>query len=83
MTTTNTPADTGNRRSNGTGRLFVRADRNGDLTYYGSWYAAGRRVKRRIGLKRARGSHTGLTQSQAEAELRRLISETKMTAPAG
>jgi len=80
MTTTNTA---GNRRSNGTGRLFVRADRNGDQTYYGSWYAGGRRVKRRIGLKRARGSHTGLTQSQAEAELRRLISETKVRAPAG
>ncbi len=37
----------------------------------------GRQVKRRLGPMRVEGSRDGLTRSQAEAELRRLIAETK------
>ncbi|HEV7774885.1 MAG TPA: tyrosine-type recombinase/integrase [Conexibacter sp.] len=71
------------RRSHGTGSLSVRADRNGRETYYGSWYANGRRVKRRVGPKRPRGERAGLTRAQAEAELRRLIAETQVRAQVG
>ncbi len=71
------------RRSHGTGSLSVRTDRNGRETYYGSWYANGRRVKRRVGPKRPRGERAGLTRAQAEAELRRLIAETQVRAQVG
>src|SRR5262245_22797606 len=54
----------GARRSHGTGSLSVLVDRNGRETYYGSWYANGRRVRRRIGPKRPRGERTGLTRAQ-------------------
>ena len=68
------------RRSYGTGALTVRTDAAGRETWYGLWYANGRRVKRRVGLKRPDGSRDGLTRPQAEAELRRLIGEVQ-TAP--
>jgi integrase len=58
----------------------VRTDSAGRETYYGSWWTNGRRVNRRLGAKRARGSREGLTAAQAEAELRRLIRE---VAPSG
>ncbi len=60
------------KRSYGSGRLFVRADSTGRETWYGSWRVDGRRVKRRIGLKRRPSMADGLTRTQAEAELRRL-----------
>jgi integrase len=66
----------GQRRSYGTGSLYVRADRNGRETWYAKFYVNGRRVKRSIGPKRAPGSRDGLSQTQAEAELRRLIADT-------
>jgi integrase len=68
------------RRSYGSGRVYVRTDSVGRETYYGSWWVNGRRVNRRLGAKRARGSREGLTAAQAEAELRRLIRE---VAPSG
>lgn len=61
----------------------MRVDAGGRETYYGSWYANGRRVKRRIGPKRPRGERTGLTRAQAEAESRRLIAETQVRAQLG
>ena len=61
------------RRSYGSGRLYVRTDRNGRETFYGSFYVNGRRINRRLGLKRAPGGREGLTRSQAESELRRVI----------
>jgi integrase len=65
------------RRSYGSGSLAIRVDRNGRESWYGLWMAGGRRVKRRIGLKRADGSgRDGLTRTQAEKELRRLMAET-------
>ncbi len=73
----------GARRSHGTGSLSVRVDANGRETYYGAWYANGRRVKRRIGPKRMRGERIGLTRAQAEEELRRLIAETQVRAQVG
>lgn len=61
------------RRSRGTGSLFVRRDRSGAESWYGQWWVGNRRAKRRIGPKRATGSRSGLTRSQAERELQSLI----------
>lgn len=61
------------RRSYGSGRLYTRTDRNGRETYYGSFCVNGRRVNRRLGLRRIPGGAEGLTQSQAESEFRRVI----------
>lgn len=58
------------RRSYGTGRLFLRIDGAGRETWYGSWYANGRRVKRQLGPKREPGGREGLTRAQAEVKLR-------------
>jgi integrase len=69
------------RRSYGSGRLFVRVDGGGRETWYGSWYVGGRRVKRRVGVRRQAGRADGLTRSQAEERLRRMIAE--VVAPAG
>lgn len=68
------------RRSYGTGSLSVRRDRKGAETWYGMWYAHGRRVKRRIGPKREPGSRRGLTRVQAETQLRRMAAETRVVA---
>jgi integrase len=61
------------RRSYGSGRLYSRTDSGGQESWYGSWYAQGRRVKRKIGPKRQPGSRDGLTTAQAEREMRRRI----------
>lgn len=71
------------RRSYGTGSLYERTDSNGLVSWYGQWHANGRRVKRRIGVKRAEGSRSGLTRAQAEARLRELIAETPTSGPTG
>ena len=71
------------RRAYGSGSLTVRAGTDGSETWYGLWRANGRRVKRRIGPKRQPGSSDGLTRTQAEAKLRRLIDETEVAPPAG
>ena len=63
----------GDRRSYGTGSLYIRTDGNGRESWYDKWRANGRQVKRRIGLKRAEGARDGLTRTQAEQELRRLM----------
>src|SRR5438477_13018983 len=65
------------RRSYGTGALFERADKAGKVSWYGKWRHNGTQVKRRIGAKRTEGSREGLTRTQAEAQLRRLIGEVK------
>ena len=61
------------KRSYGTGRLFVRADGKGRESWYGSWWAGTTRVQRKIGPKRATGTTIGLTRVQAERELRKRI----------
>ena len=80
MSTPN-PTPRGARRSYGTGALYARTDSAGRETWYGHWRANGRQVKRRIGPKRSDGTRDGLTRRQAEAELRRLISETPAARP--
>lgn len=60
-----------NRRRHGSGSIVVRGD-----TYYGKWRAAdGRQVMRRLGQVRPRGTREGLTKSQAEAELRKIMGQ--------
>jgi hypothetical protein len=69
------------RRSYGTGRLYIRTDRNGRESWYGKWHGNGRRVNRKVGPKRSPGGRDGLTRAQAEGELRRLMAEVKVTKP--
>ena len=64
------------RRPHGTGGLTVRVDAAGRESWYGKWRSEGRQVKRRLGPKRAAGARDGLTRSQAEAEMRKLIEST-------
>jgi integrase len=63
-----------NRRPRGTGALFIRTEAGGRETWYGKWRVDGQQVKRRVGLKRVPGTRDGLTKTEAEAELRRLMS---------
>jgi integrase len=69
------------RRSYGSGRVYIRSDSAGREAYYGSWWSNGRRVNRKLGPKRARGSREGLTAAQAEAELRRLMRDVQSAPP--
>jgi integrase len=64
---------TSNRRAHGTGTLYAQERADGQKVWYGRWYLGGRRVNRRLGPKRRRGTDQGLTLTQAEAELRRLM----------
>jgi integrase len=66
-------AATAPRRPRGTGTLMVRKDSSGRETWYGKWRVGTAQVKRRIGPKRTPSTRDGLTRSQAEAELRKLI----------
>ena len=65
-----------NRRSYGTGSLFVYHG-----AWYGQWRVGGRVVKRKIGVKREPGGRDGLTRTQAESRLRRLIDEIRHAPP--
>lgn len=71
------------RRSYGTGSLLKVPNSAGVESWYGKWWAHGRQVKRRIGLVRVAGGRAGLSQTQAEAELRRLMAETEVKPRAG
>lgn len=62
------------RRGHGQGSLIVKVDSVGRATYYGKWRVGQRQVMRRIGPRRKPNTRDGLTQVQAEAELRRLMS---------
>ena len=61
------------KRPRGTGSLFVRRDSAGRETWYGKWWIGPSQVKRRIGPKRIPSTREGLTRTQAEAELRRMM----------
>ncbi|HEV7529177.1 MAG TPA: site-specific integrase [Solirubrobacteraceae bacterium] len=50
-------------------------------SWYGKWRLGERQVKRRLGAVRPVGTSEGLTRKQAEAELRRLMSEVKLLVP--
>ena len=66
----------GHRRNYGTGSLFIYRG-----AWYGQWRAGRRVVKRKIGAKREAGGRDGLTRTQAESRLRRLMSEISFAAP--
>jgi len=66
-------ASPASRRPRGTGSLFVKHDSAGRETWYGKWRVGTAQLKRRIGPKRIPTTRQGLTRTQAEAELRRLI----------
>ena len=68
------------KRSYGTGRLYVVVDRGARASWYGSWWAGSTRVKRKIGVKRTAGNADGLTRTQAERDLRRLVDATTVVA---
>lgn len=63
------------RRTYGTGSLI---EKNG--SYYGKWRVGDRQVKRKLGSVRRPGTRDGLTRTQAEAKLRKVMSEVT-TAP--
>jgi integrase len=65
------------RRPYGSGSLFEHRN-----AWYGRWYIGNHRIKRKIGPKRAPGSSEGLTRSQAERRLRRMMEEVVHAAPA-
>jgi integrase len=71
------------RRSYGSGSLYVRTDSAGRETWYGHWRQNGRQVKRKIGPKRVAGGREGLTRSQAEKALRRLLDATEVKPRSG
>jgi integrase len=50
-------------------------------SWYGKWRVGERQVKRRLGPVRPVGTSEGLTRKQAEAELRRLMSDVKLLVP--
>jgi hypothetical protein len=65
------------KRPHGAGRLYVKWG-----SYYGRWRMPdGRYLNRRIGAVRQRGSSDGLTKSQAEAALRRLVEQESRRRP--
>jgi integrase len=77
------PARSGPRRSPGTGSLFIARDLAGRETYYGKWRVGSEQIKRRIGPKRIPSTREGLTRTQAEAELRRMMSTLQQTSTIG
>ena len=77
------PARSTPRRSPGTGSLFIARDSAGRETYYGKWRVGSEQIKRRIGLKRIPSTREGLTRTQAEAELRRMMSTLQQTSSLG
>ncbi len=64
------------RRSHGTGSLTVRRGK-----WFGQWWIGGRQVSRVVGPIREPGTRDGLTKSQAEARLRRIIEDTAAAPP--
>jgi hypothetical protein len=56
--------------------VFQKGDR-----WYGQWYVRRRLIKRSLGPVRQPGTRDGLTNTQAEARLRTLISETNAAPP--
>ena len=62
------------KRSYGSASLFPVGE-----SWYGKWRVGKRQVKRKVGRIRQPGSRDGLTKTQAEAQLRRLMREVKPT----
>jgi hypothetical protein len=64
------------KRSYGSGAIV---EQHG--SWHGKWRVGDRQVKRKLGRVRKPGESTGLTRRQAEAALRRVISEVRVPAP--
>lgn len=64
------------RRTYGSGALEEHRG-----SWYGRWRVNGRQVRHKIGEIREPGSRTGLSRTQAEAALRRLMSEVRVVVP--
>ncbi len=64
------------RRTYGSGTLEEHRG-----SWYGRWRVNGRQVRRKIGEIRKPGSRDGLTRPQAEAALRRMMSEVRVVVP--
>ncbi len=64
------------KRAYGSGSIVAESG-----CWYGKWRVGDRQVKRRLGPVRPVGSSDGLTRTQAEAALRRLIGEVKVLTP--
>lgn len=67
------------KRGYGSGSLYIRTGSGGTEAWYGRWWSGGRRINRKIGPKRERGTRDGLTRTQAEGELRKLIERERPT----
>ncbi len=64
------------KRSYGTGSLYSARDARGRESWYGRWQTpGGGKANRKLGPKRQTGGREGLTQVQAERELRRRIDD--------
>lgn len=63
------------------GTLLIQTCADGQEIWYGRWHAGGRRLNRRIGPKRRRSTGRGLTRTEAEAELRRMMARERPPAP--
>ncbi len=66
-------AATKGRRAYGTGSLLISTTADGKEVWYGRWRAEGKRLNRRLGPKRKRATGEGLTRTEAEASLRRMM----------
>ncbi len=62
------------KRAHGTGSLTKRTNVGGDV-WVGQWRTDGKIIKRRIGPVRKKGSRNGMTETDANRELARLMAE--------
>jgi integrase len=69
-------AGNGGKRAYGSGSIFEHRG-----AWYGKWRVGDRQVKRKLGPIREPGSSQGLTRKQAEAALRRLMTEVRVVVP--
>ena len=63
----------GNRRDHGSGTLYPVTNAKGEEWWFGRWHNGKSRPNRKIALVRKRGSKEGLTQTEAEKRLRKLM----------
>jgi integrase len=66
-------------RARGTGTLLTRTTASGEDRWIGQWWADGKQVRRTLGPKRGRGSRKGMTETEANRELARLMAEHEPT----
>ena len=69
-------SDAQSKRTYGSGSVIVHRG-----AWYGRWWIGGRYVKRKLGAIREPGTREGLTRKQAEAALRRQMTEVRVVVP--